>query len=158
MHGKAAANVADVVQETMLAAAKSAKNYDPDAGSIWNWLRGIAKNQVALAFRNDQRHDILKRGSNELLQTQGLLAKWLSETSDLPEDLLAQKETVQLVHGTLAKLPEDYSDLLSAKYLDEQSVEQIAQTRGMTSVSVQSKLARARKAFKEHFLTNVEMS
>ena len=157
MLGKSAANVADVVQETMFAAARSANNFDPQRGTIWNWLRGIAKNQIALSFRDARRHDILERSANELLQTQGRLAKWLSDTSDLPEDVLGQKETAELVHGVLEKLPEDYSDLLTAKYLDEHSVEQIATARGMTAVSVQSKLARARKAFKEHFQTNQKM-
>ena len=154
MVGKSSANVADVVQETMLSAARSAKNYDPQLGTIWNWLRGIAQNQIALAFRNAKRHDILKRSANELMQTQGQLKKWLDDTSDLPEDLLVQQETVELVHGALAQLPPDYSDLLTAKYLDEESVEEIANARGLTAVSVQSKLARARKAFKELFQTN----
>src|SRR4249920_1732300 len=32
------ADVADVVQETMLAAAKSALSFDPERGSLWLWL------------------------------------------------------------------------------------------------------------------------
>lgn len=35
--------VADVVQETFLVAARSAKNFDHNRGSLWAWLWGIAR-------------------------------------------------------------------------------------------------------------------
>ncbi|HUR54334.1 MAG TPA: sigma factor, partial [Gemmataceae bacterium] len=54
--GPNAADVADVVQETMLAAARSARGYDPSKGDLWNWVWGIARLQVALHFRKRQRH------------------------------------------------------------------------------------------------------
>ena len=58
--GPASADVADVVQETMIAAARSARTYDAASGSLWNWLWGIARLQTALHFRKRQRHDRLK--------------------------------------------------------------------------------------------------
>ena len=153
MEGKAAAGIADVVQETMMSAARAAAAYDSERGSLWNWLRGIAKKQIALAYRTDARQDVLKRAADELLQSGGRLARWLDDTSELPEDFLARAETVQLVRGALNQLPVDYGDLLTAKYLDEMSVEQIATLRGSTATSVQSKLARARQAFRDIFDT-----
>src|SRR5262245_28236804 len=45
--GPSAADVADVVQETMLAAARSAATFDPGRGALWLWLWGIARRQVA---------------------------------------------------------------------------------------------------------------
>jgi RNA polymerase sigma-70 factor (ECF subfamily) len=151
MDGKAAVGVADVVQETMMAAAKSAATYDPDRGSLWSWLRGIASRQIALAYRTDARHDVLTRSADEIQQTGGELARWLDDSSDLPSDLLACEETVGLVHQALARLSDEYSDLLTAKYLDEFGVEQIASDQQATTTSVQSKLARARKAFRDSF-------
>lgn len=157
MEGKAASGISDVVQETMLAAAKSACSFDLQRGSIWNWLSGIAKNQIALAYRTNARQDVCKRAADELLQSGGRLAKWLNDSSELPEDLLAQAETVQLVRGALNRLPQDYGDLLTAKYLDELTVQQIADSRGSTTTSVQSKLARARQAFREIFETTIDI-
>ena len=46
--------VADVVQETFLAAARSAGNFDSGRGSLWMWLWGIARRQMALYHR---KHD-----------------------------------------------------------------------------------------------------
>src|SRR6185437_12447852 len=45
--GAQAVDVADVVQETFLAAARSADSYDAARGSLWWWLWGIARRQVA---------------------------------------------------------------------------------------------------------------
>src|SRR5689334_16886337 len=58
--GPNAADVADVVQETFLAAARSAGTYHPDRGSVWNWLCGIARRHVALHYRKQERQARLK--------------------------------------------------------------------------------------------------
>src|SRR5580700_1979523 len=75
--GPQSADVADVVQETMLAAAKSARSYDAAAGSLWMWLWGIARVQVAIHFRKRARHDRLKQAGDWLAASQGRLARWL---------------------------------------------------------------------------------
>src|SRR5437879_6341911 len=56
--GPAAADVADIFQETFLAAARSARGYDPARGSLGQRLGGIARRQVALHFR---RRELLIR-------------------------------------------------------------------------------------------------
>ena len=53
------AAVPDVVQETFLAAARSAKNFDPCRGSLRIWLCGIAKRQIALYYRKQDPKIIL---------------------------------------------------------------------------------------------------
>src|SRR5512147_2073758 len=49
--GADSARVADMVQETFLAAAQSAGGFDPRRGTLWAWLWGIARRQVALYYR-----------------------------------------------------------------------------------------------------------
>src|SRR5687767_580217 len=75
--GPNSADVADVVQETMLAAARSARTFDADRGSLWVWLWGISRMQVALHFRKQQRHDRLKHAGEWLAASSGRLARWL---------------------------------------------------------------------------------
>src|SRR5262245_60972344 len=58
--GAESADVADVVQETFLAAARSATAYDPWRGSLWLWLWGIARHHVALHYRKEKRHERLR--------------------------------------------------------------------------------------------------
>src|SRR5216110_2730221 len=59
--GPLSADVADVVQETFLAAARSATTYDSARGSLWLWLCGIARRHVALHYRQQaQRARLLQ--------------------------------------------------------------------------------------------------
>lgn len=46
---------ADVVQESLLAAARNARQYDLERESLWNWLWGIGHRQVALYYRRRGR-------------------------------------------------------------------------------------------------------
>jgi RNA polymerase sigma-70 factor (ECF subfamily) len=149
--GASSADVADVVQETMLAAARSARTFDGARGSLWVWLWGIARMQVALHFRKQQRHDRLKKAGKWLAASNGRLARWLDGTDASPSDLLEASELATLVRTTLADLPDDYEALLTAKYLDADSVEQIAGRERTTETAVRSKLARAREAFRQAF-------
>ena len=143
--GHSSADVADVVQETMLAAARSARTFDPACGSLWNWVWGIARLQVALHFRKRQRFDRAKHDTERL-------ARWLDGTDPPPTDLLETAELAASVRFALTELPDDYKSLLTAKYLDGDSVETIAGRERSTETAVRSKLARAREAFRKVFL------
>src|SRR5438132_6385538 len=74
--GPQAADVADVVQETMIAAARSAAGYDPARGSPWFWLLGIARRHVALHFRKEERQQRLRRAGDWLAASNGRLERW----------------------------------------------------------------------------------
>ena len=52
---------------------------------------------------------------------------------------------------TLAELPADYGMLLTARYLDGETVGLIALRERSTETAVRSRLARARTAFREAF-------
>lgn len=150
--GPASADVADVVQETMLAAARSARTYDDASGSLWNWLWGIARLQTALHFRKQKRHDRLKHAGEWVAASAGRLDRWLDGADDPPACLLESAELALLVRHALAELSGEYESLLTAKYLDGDSVEQIAARERSTGTAVRSKLARAREAFRAAFL------
>ncbi len=145
-------DVADVVQETFLAAARSARQFDATRGSLANWLYGIARNHVALHFRRQRLRGV---GSDEdttsLLHDQ--IVQWLDHRHATPPEALAAVETASAVRATLAALPEEYETLLVAKYFDEVSVDQIAVQEESTTTAIRSKLARARRAFRRAFET-----
>lgn len=150
--GPGSSDVADVVQETFLAAARGARAYDPSRGSLWVWLWGIARNHIALYYRKQGQLDRLKHAGQWLASGNGAAQRYLDGVdAALPEDVLASTELAALVRVTLTDLPEDYGMLLCAKYLDDRPVEDIARLTGATSTAVRSKLARARQAFREAF-------
>jgi RNA polymerase sigma-70 factor, ECF subfamily len=149
--GPRSADVADVVQETMMAAARAAATFDPARGSLWPWLWGIAHNQVALHFRKQERRDRLTKAGDWLAATDGQLLSWLEGKEPTPTAALAAVELATLVRAALTDLPADYGMLLTARYLDGDTVTLIAQRERSTEVAVRSKLARARQAFRNAF-------
>src|SRR5262245_47606558 len=149
--GPSSADVADIVQETFMAAARAARQYDPDKGAVWFWLWGIARRQLALHYRKQQRQDRLRLAETWLANGNGRLQRWLDGHAEPPGSALEAGELAELVRATLANLPDDYESLLTAKYLDGKSVEGIAAGERATPVAVRSKLARARTAFRDAF-------
>jgi RNA polymerase sigma-70 factor (ECF subfamily) len=134
-----------------MAAARSAPQFDPAKGGLWFWLWGIARRQLALHYRKQQRHDRLKFAETWLANGNGRLQRWLDGQGESPHESLESDELAELVRATLLELPEDYELILTAKYLDGKSVEQIAAGEQTTPIAVRSKLARARTAFREAF-------
>ena len=149
--GPESADVADVVQEIFLAAARSASTYDAARGSLWAWLSGIARRHVALHYRRQTRHRRPRDPAGQPGADNHRVVRWLEGREDLPADALATAELADSVRTTLGQLPADYETLLTAKYLDGATVEELAGHRNCSSTAVRSKLARARRAFRRAF-------
>ncbi len=149
--GPGSSDVADVVQETFLAAARSARTYDASRGSLWTWLGGIARRHVALHFRKQRRQQRLKTEADRSAGHRVEIAHWLDNREAAPGEALDHAELSAMVRSTLTALPADYEALLTAKYFDGATVEEIAGQENRTSVAVRSKLARARRAFRRAF-------
>ncbi len=145
--GGEAATVADVVQEVFLAAAKNARKYDPQRGTLGAWLAGIAHHAVAAHWREIGRQNKLRA----LVESGQAEIRGLLNNAEPLEALLQRRELVDLVRYVLTQLSADYAALLTAKYLDEQSLESMAEQTGLTTEAVKSKLARARREFRTKF-------
>jgi len=149
--GGESAAVSDLVQETFLAAARSAGNFDPDRGTLWVWLWTIARRQVALYYRKQKPEIVLSWARQWWRTLDGEKFDWIDARADTPPDILESQELAALVRYTLRQLPGDYQTLLLAKYVDSQPAEQIARQMNCSEIAIRSKLARARKAFQKTF-------
>jgi RNA polymerase sigma-70 factor (ECF subfamily) len=149
--GPDAADVADVVQETFLAAARSARQFDPDRGSLWVWLLTICRNQVAQSCRRQHRRDRLHRAARQLATANGQLRRWLDGEPDSVGTAVETRELAALVRAVLAELSWEHEALLTARYLDDVGVDELAATANSTPGAVRSQLVRARRAFREKF-------
>jgi len=137
--------VADIVQETFLTAARSARTFDPSRGNLIQWLLGIAHHQAARHWKTAARIEDLRR----LAATGVSPIEWDAKSD--PMALLEQQEAASLVRFILASLPSDYALLLTGKYLEDKTVEQLVNELGGTTESIRSRLARARREFRELF-------
>ena len=145
--GGQSSEVADVVQETFLAAARAARQFDASRGSLWSWLAGIAHHQSAAHWRQRGKTERLR----VLAETGAIeLRQWWEGTASA-EALCEQRELAELVRGILSELSADYAALLTAKYLDDQSLDDMARRFGGSVEAIKSKLARARREFREKF-------
>jgi RNA polymerase sigma-70 factor (ECF subfamily) len=151
--GPTSADVADIVQETFLAAARSARTFDPARGSVWLWLCGIARRQAALHYRKLDRHTRVRDAGERLgaAEGNGQMVRWIADRQPPPAEVLASAELATLVRAALTSLSEDHGSLLAARYLDEASVDEIADAEQCTATAIRSRLARARQAFREKF-------
>lgn len=144
------ASVPDVVQETFLAAARSARSYDPRRGPLWVWLWTIARRQIALHYRKRKPAVSLDQALEWFGSLDGRKAEMVSQM-EAPPALLESKELAALVRHCLEKLPCEYELVLLAMYVDDLPVEEISQQLLCSTVAVRSKIARAKKAFRVEF-------
>jgi RNA polymerase sigma-70 factor, ECF subfamily len=145
--GADAPAVADVVQETFLEAAGAARGFNPQRGTLWQWLTGIAHHKVTAYWRQASRTARLQK----LAESQAFdVNRWLCDGQPATQPI-EQRELADLVRGTLAELTSEYAALLTAKYLDEQSLSEMAAQWNSTVEAIKSKLARARTEFRAKF-------
>lgn len=149
--GPQRAEVADVVQETMMAAARSARTYDPSRGSLWPWLWGIAYNHVAMHLRKADQQQRLAKAIAALTANSDQGLRWFEGKDPSPPAAASAAEMAELVRAALTSLSADHALVLTARYLDGDSVADIARQERSTESAIRSKLARARQAFREVF-------
>ena len=128
----------EIVQQTWLTAVRRIRRFDPQRGSFAAWLRGIAANTL----RNDIRRRQRERRRREPLDDNHPAAESTDQSID-------KCEAAQRVVAALTALPQRYEQLLMAKYLENQSVAEIAKQRGESPKAIESQLTRARNAFRE---------
>jgi RNA polymerase sigma-70 factor (ECF subfamily) len=124
----------DVVQDTWLTAVRRARDFDPLKGSFRSWLFGIAANVV---------RDQLRAATRARRQVAVLTGN--AATSAGAE----QHERAVRIATTLAALPPRQEQVLRAKYLEQMSVQAIADAWGQTPKAIESLLTRARQAFRD---------
>jgi RNA polymerase sigma-70 factor (ECF subfamily) len=146
-------DVTDIVQETFLAAARSARGFDPSRGSLWAWLSGIARRQVALHYRRRQRQT--DRAKLSAIDASPAAVRGASAPSNPahadPAATALRDELAHCIRDVLSQLPADYETLLVAKYIEGATIEEIAFGEEASQEAVRSKLARARRAFRRVF-------
>lgn len=136
--GRDSEAVGDVYQETFLAVAKGGRNLEPET-RIWSWIARVAHNQAALHWRKQYRNPV-----------RSPLADTPATSSD-PLETLSRSETVEQIRSLLADMNADYVVLLQAKYMDGLSIAGIAELLGGTHEAIRSRLARARRDFRERY-------
>jgi RNA polymerase sigma-70 factor (ECF subfamily) len=137
----------DIVQQTFCNAIERLESYRGEA-ALYTWFCQICRNAIADHYRRRQ-------GGNErfvLLEDQpnvrAILEALAAPTDDEPETGVWRQQIHRVVEATLDALPGRYGEVLEWKYLDGESVEEIARRLGLGAKATESLLTRARVAFR----------
>ena len=150
--GKDAELAGEAAQETFVTALESIEKYDPERGEMFPWLTYIARNCIRKVIRR-------KGDSSNLTEFwQTVDHKLIKTVTDLdsniiPEELLQQKQTAELVRIAITNLPVRYQMALQRRYFEDLSLHQMAVLEKSSEGAVKILLHRARQAFREAFET-----
>jgi RNA polymerase sigma-70 factor (ECF subfamily) len=129
----------DLVSETFLAAIHTLPAYNPQRGTFYSWLLGIARNKLRDHFRRMNRGEAyLQFETNAAAEAE----------SGNPELDLIQFETKNAVIRALDSLTDEERLALEWKYMESLSVCDIAERLGRTEKAVEAILYRARMSFR----------
>ncbi len=143
--GRNHADAEEVVQETWLAAVKSAGKFKGES-QPYTWLCSIAWHKI----RDFQRRRY--RDKSRLYQPStetDLPELQFIDTNPLPDEIIEKEETREVVRAALFCLPDHYRQVLTLKYLDEMPARDIGQVMSRSTKSVESLLDRARMALRK---------
>lgn len=135
----------EIFQETLVSASECLEFYS-GRSSFFTWLCGIAKHEISDFYRKKRIKTIL---FSRLPWLENLAAEALG-----PEQIVLREEAIKKVETTLKALSEGYQQVLRLKYYQGFSVREIARQLNETVKAIESRLARARKAFAKAFIAN----
>ena len=142
------ADAEDVVQESLAIVARRMHTYRGEA-SLIAWLSQICRRELI-------RHQARQQRRVSWLVTDDPLFESLLETLDGgdagPLDMVERSELIGTIHALLDQLPNRNGDVLEWKYIDGLSIQEIGERLEIGAEAVQSRLARARRAFRQAYI------
>jgi RNA polymerase sigma-70 factor, ECF subfamily len=133
----------EILQDTWLAALSGIAAFDSTRGDLRGWMFGIARRQVAWHLRRCGQNRSDQIGNDD--QSPGVI----DSGAILPHDVLSSIERADAVQAALAELGAETRDVLLAKYVDGQSVNDLAQQFGRSPKAIESLLSRARARMRQ---------
>ena len=138
----------EVVQRTLIRAFDRLHTYRGEA-ALLTWLCTLCRREIS-AWHERAGRACEVSWPEPQVGLQGALDA-IAAGADDPEAALRRRELAALVRLTLDHLPGRYGDVLEWKYIEEQSVDEIAGRLGVGYKAAESMLSRARAAFREGF-------
>ena len=125
----------DLLQETFLEAVRSASTFRGES-SLKTWLCAIARRRLSRHYEAERKAAVARAGLALVPDHGG-------------GDRHADFERRDQITRALGVLPPVHRQVLVMKYLDDRSVEEIAEELGRSRVQVQSLLQRARAGLRD---------
>lgn len=147
----------EAAQNAMSKAVQKLDTFRGEA-ALFTWLCTICRHEIGAILKREKKlgERVPLLGDDDQVNT-ALEAMGCASGTD-PFLNYQQQQLASLVHLTKTHIPTIYSDILEWKYLNGDSVKEIAHKLGRKPKAAESLLTRARVAFKDAFLLNVDTS
>jgi RNA polymerase sigma-70 factor (ECF subfamily) len=135
------AEAEDIAQEAILKAYRGLASFRGDA-KFSSWLVSITLNEARSRLRKSTRVTVesLDDSGQEGEYTPFLVADW----REIPSETLERQELTEQIEHAIENLPPTYREVFLLRDKEEMSIEEIAQTVGVTANLVKVRLFRAR--------------
>jgi RNA polymerase sigma-70 factor (ECF subfamily) len=140
----------DVVQQTMCKAIEKISLYRGES-ALFTWLCRICRNTIVDSFRAADRPKGTAVPFEETDEIRLALESISAMHTDDPQQDAINQQLKRLVRVVLDYLPRRYGQILEWKYIEGQSVKEIASALGIAPKAAESMLTRARNAFRDGF-------
>jgi len=152
----------DVLQETYLAAFRSAERFRGEA-SLATWLTRIAVNECMTRLRRNARRDnIVPIVGNAALQQEeegeSMPGKESFPVQETPDLGLMRAELRALLERRIEALPRDFRVVFVMRAVEELTVEETAQCLGIAEATVRSRHFRARSLLREFIAKDLDLA
>ena len=138
----------DIVQETFVAALKSAANFRGQS-KVYTWLCSIANKKVSDFYRRQKRQA-------KYQTITALEPDQIGDVGALVPDPAAAEEKHEVTRQVLFSLPLHYRQVLILKYVEDMPVLEISQIMGRSPKSIEGLLTRARNELRAKLATQSE--
>lgn len=138
----------DVSQETFLKVYKSIGSFKGES-EFSTWIYRIAKNTALDFVRRRKQNTVSIDSSGE--ENEGFDIADESESAS-PEKKVLQKEKVQILRKAIDSLSEEHREIIILRDMNDYSYEAIAESLGIETGTVKSRLFRAREQLRKILL------
>jgi len=128
----------DIWQETWIIAVEHIPDFQYRC-SFFTWLCSIAKNKISDYYRLETRYR--------------KIAEEIKVSIDIEnEEIVIEDDKIRVdVISVLGELSDEYRNILTSRYFENKSVDEISQANGKSYKATESLLSRSREAFRVKF-------
>jgi RNA polymerase sigma-70 factor (ECF subfamily) len=142
----------ELAQRTLCRATRKLHLYRAEA-SLFTWLCQICRREIHDYLEAKQRDERRLVSIDDDPTVRAALESIPADLHSDPERVAARTDSLRLVQTVLDYLPASYGNALEWKYVEGLGVREIASRLQVTPLAAESLLARARRAFRDAWLS-----
>lgn len=151
------ADAEEVAQEAVLKAFTHLAEFRAEA-KFSTWLIQITINEALVRLRKDRRHLFESVDESRSTEEGEYLPKDFADWREIPSEALQRAELKEALKRAIAALPLKYREVFMLRDIQNLSIEQTAETLGISEGNVKTRLMRARLQMRDALAPGIDGS